>query len=273
MNAYVFILCPPFSGSTVLWKLISTSSAVSALPSEGQFLPELKEVMRQAPWDADVVLPWARIKQVWTDYWDQQKPLLIEKSPPNIIRTKEILQHFNPVHFIIMVRNPYAHCEGIIRRNGFSPQIAAEFTVRCLQQQMENAEKLSSALCFTYEEMVKNPEAIAKRIQSFLPQIGELKHAQSFKVHSIDGLVERGVVDLNQRKINNLSPNEIRQINTVLKANAAVLDYWGYKFLEPSAHHAFKFYRARVIAQLTATASKFRRAAFDAIKKLAGRLA
>ena len=29
MSAYVFILCPPYSGSTVLWKLVATSGAAN----------------------------------------------------------------------------------------------------------------------------------------------------------------------------------------------------------------------------------------------------
>lgn len=103
MNSYVFILCPPYCGSTLLWKLVLTSTVVSALPSEGQFLPEVKEIMRQDPWNVNVKLPWVKIKEVWDGYWDHNKLLLLEKSPPNLIRAKEIEQHFNPVYFLLKV--------------------------------------------------------------------------------------------------------------------------------------------------------------------------
>ena len=62
MNSYLFILCPPYSGSTLLWKIIATSGAVSTLPGEGQFLPEVSGIMRKKPWDVEEQYPWEEIK-------------------------------------------------------------------------------------------------------------------------------------------------------------------------------------------------------------------
>jgi len=218
----------------VLWRLVSTSSAVSALPAEGQFLSEVSGVMRQTPWNSDLKLPWKDIKKVWDGYWDQDKPLLLEKSPPNLIRVDEIVAHFHPVHFLIMVRNPYAHCHSLMRRNNSSPRKAAEFTVRCMKQQWKNAEKLDNKLCFTYEQLATNPESISLEIQSFIPQLGELDHMQKFNVHSIGGVVEKGIVDLNKKKIQNLSVDDFEQINQILRRNADVMAYWNYEFLDHS---------------------------------------
>lgn len=271
MNSYLFILCPPYSGSTVLWKLVSTSEAVSALPDEGQFLPEVKEVMRQNAWDPDLKLPWRMIKEVWDGYWDLDRPLLVEKSPPNLLRTDEIIEYFSPIYFLLMVRNPYAHCEGLMRRNKWNAQKAAQFAVRCLRLQAENVNKLNNVLSFTYEELVENPESLSKRIQSFIPQIGELKYGESFKIHSVDGTVERGIVDLNQRKIHNLSINDLKQINDVLKANADIMDFWGYKYYQPSLHHAFAFIRTRSSLLASAALSKGRRGFAKLVKKLTKR--
>ena len=117
MSTHLFILCPPYCGSTLLWKLMSTSDNVSALPEEGQFLPEVEGIMRDKPWQRDHAMPWEQIRAVWETYWDIEKPLLVEKSPPNIIRAKAIAEHFDPARFVIMARNPYAHVEGLMRRN------------------------------------------------------------------------------------------------------------------------------------------------------------
>ena len=133
MSCYLFVLCPPYSGSTLLWKLLSTSEHVSSLPAEGQSLTELKALMRDKPWDAAQELPWPEIKAVWESYWDMGKAILLEKSPPNLIRTDDILAHFHPVKFIIMVRNPYAHSEGLIRRNGWGVRRAANFSANSAQ--------------------------------------------------------------------------------------------------------------------------------------------
>jgi hypothetical protein len=241
---------------------------VSALPNEGQFLPEVKEVMRQDAWDPDLKFPWRRIKAVWDGYWDHDKPLLVEKSPPNLLRTDEISQHFSPIYFLLMVRNPYAHCEGLMRRNNWDAHRAVNFTVRCLRLQKENVNKLEHMLRFTYEELVENPKVVSKRIQSFIPQIGELKYAESFKVHSMDGVVERGIVDLNQRKIHSLSINDLKQINEVLKENADIMDFWGYKYYEPSLRHAFAFIGTRSSLLATSALSKGSRGFAKLAKRL-----
>lgn len=245
MNSYIFILCPPFCGSTILWKLVSTSSTVSTLPCEGQFIPEVEKIMRKDPWNSDQKLPWGEIKNTWNNYWNQDKPFFLEKSPPNIIRASEIAEYFHPVNFLIMVRNPYAHCEGLIRRRNYDAQGAAEFTVHCLKQQARNAEELKNTLCFTYEELAGDPKSVSQKIQFFLPQIGALGHNQKFKTRSIDGKISRGIVDLNQKKIHNLSITDLKKINAILKRNSNVMNYWGYKYYEPSIRHALLFIKAK----------------------------
>jgi hypothetical protein len=211
------------------------------------------------------------IKEVWDGYWDQDKPLLVEKSPPHIIRTRQILEYFEPVYFLLMVRNPYAHCESLIRRR-WDAEEAANFSIRCLRQQAENADNLKNSLVFTYEKLVGYPEVISQEIQSFIPQIGELRHTQNFKVHSIDGAVERKIVDdLNQKKINNLSANNIQIINNVLEANSDIMDYWGYDYYEPSMQHTFSFLRRRSESFLSKTSRRSRGTASRFIKGLTGR--
>jgi hypothetical protein len=230
MRSYLFILCPPYSGSTALWKLIATSEAVSVLPAEGQFLPEVRDILRRDPWNADVRLPWERIKAVWHGYWDPRKALLVEKSPPHIIRASEIADHFRPAYFILMVRNPYAHCEGLIRRNGWSATESAKFSVRCLREQARNVEQLENTLCFTYEQLTENPQAISLRIQAFMPEIGELKYTDRFSLRSLDGVAKRPLLNLNRKKINALSMQDLKEINNVLRENDDIMTFWGYSY-------------------------------------------
>ena len=233
MSSYLFVLCPPYSGSTVLWKLLSTSPNVSALPAEGQFLPELKEIMREKPWDAGHALPWPRIKQVWESYWDREKPVWLEKSPPNLIRTRDILAHFQPVKFIVMVRNPYAQSEGLMRRNNWSLEKAANFSMMCLRRQRENARELDNALVLTYESLVQNPAGACERITAFLPQLGDMDITASFEVHSIDGTVNRPITDLNARKIAALGKDAIAVLNGIFEPQRETLEAWDYQLLLP----------------------------------------
>lgn len=231
MSSYLFVLCPPYSGSTLLWKLLSTSANVSALPMEGQFLPELKDIMRDKPWDAERALPWPGIKAVWESYWDKNKPVLLEKSPPNLIRTHDIRAHFQPVKFIVMVRNPYAQAEGLMRRNHFTAKRAANFSMMCLRRQLENARQLDDALVMTYESLVQDPLAMCAKLAVFLPALGDLDHAGHFEVHSIDGTLNRPITDLNSKKIATLSADSLAAMNEVFAQHSETINAWGYSLI------------------------------------------
>ncbi|MCR9245783.1 MAG: sulfotransferase [bacterium] len=227
---HLFILCPPYSGSTLLWNLVSTSDAVSSLPSEGQFLPEVRDEMRREPWNREVRLSWPRIKAVWDEHWDHDKAVLVEKSPPNLLRAAEIAEHFAPVRFLVMVRDPYAHVEGLMRRNEWELGFAAHFSRECLRQQMANAEQFDCALRLTYEELVLDPGAVTRRIAEFLPELGALDPQQRFKIHAVDGVVERGIVDLNAQKIAKLSSAQLDAITATLRQDDEAMNYWGYEY-------------------------------------------
>lgn len=228
---YLFVLCPPYSGSTLLWKLLATSPNVSALPSEGQFLSELEPIMRDRPWRNELSLPWQHIKSVWLSYWDTSKSILLEKSPPHLIRAGQIANHFQPVSFIVMARNPYALCEGLIRRNQWTAVAAADHALRCLQAQQKNLEQFPGSLKITYESLTRDPATESQRIIDFLPELESLNIQASFKIHSIDGTLERPIVDLNPKKIAALSAEQIEDINSVLGQGKEALESWGYSLM------------------------------------------
>jgi len=79
-NKHLFILSPPASGSTLLWRIIQTSPKVSAFPREGKGL--VKHILAgKDRWDPLKQIPWERVKRVWYEEWDLKKPILLEKSP------------------------------------------------------------------------------------------------------------------------------------------------------------------------------------------------
>jgi hypothetical protein len=134
---YLLILSPPYCGSTLLNEIVSSASYVSANNTfgtrEGQKLPTVRSIMfdHDRRWDHSLDFDWEFIKKEWRKYWNLNSLILLEKSPPNIIRAKSIEKIFKPAYFILLHRNPYAQCESLIRRDGEYPQIAAEFAVKC----------------------------------------------------------------------------------------------------------------------------------------------
>lgn len=237
-NKFVFILSPPYCGSTLLTEILSTSDHVSVNNTygnrEGQRLPQLEQIMfnHDRRWDETLDFDWEFIKSTWLNYWDLEKPILLEKSPPNIIRAKSIKQVFNPAYFIIMTRNPYAHCESLMRRATKMAAVnAAEFAIRCLKIQQSNLNELNQTLGISYELLTDNPKKTVESLCAFLPELQDLDVSKKFSAHNLRNSIMK-IQNLNKEKIDKLSQDDKEIINSVFHSEQKILDYWGYKLRE-----------------------------------------
>jgi len=225
-------------------KLLATSPNVTALPFEGQFMPDAEPLMRIDPWNPEVKLDWPKIRAVWEASWDMTKPIRLEKSPPNILRAAEMAKHFENPSFIIMVRNPYAYCEGTRRRNHFgmgygknaSYTEIAEGWVRECRQQIKNIRQLPHTLAVTYEEFTEDTKGVAQKLLAFMPELVYLDVEASFWIHSLQGALKRPVVNLNDSQIARLSCEDIVEITAVLRKHPDVMKYFDYELLTESYH-------------------------------------
>ena len=94
-HQHLFILSPPFCGSTLLNEIISSSKNVSCNNNiglrEGQHLPIAKDILfTKDRWDSKKQVNWKLIHNIWNKYWDRSKDIFLEKSPPNICRAIQI---------------------------------------------------------------------------------------------------------------------------------------------------------------------------------------
>jgi hypothetical protein len=240
MRTYLFILCSHSSGSTALWKLLQTSPNLSAMPVEGQFIDSVQPILRNSIWDEDKSTPWPLVKAEWEKNWDLEKPVLIEKSPPHLLHALEIQKHFSPAYFIVMVRNPYAYCEGTKRRGraglGYGQEasyqsIALGWIKEC-QYQMKNIRELDHVIHFTYEDLTRHTRGVSKKIIDFLPELDCLDFKAAFLIHSVHGWYERSITDLNIDQIARLSTEDIAEINSVLKKHPDIMEFFGYRYMK-----------------------------------------
>ena len=234
-HKFLFVLCPPYSGSTMLNELISSSNNVSCNNNlgtrEGQLLPQVRNFMfRNDRWDESVQYPWQQIKDIWMRYWDLSKPILLDKSVPNIIRTEEINKVFSPIYYICMVRNPYAQVESIMRRNYENARSAAEFAIKCLNYQYQNRNK-KNTLFFTYESLCDDSNVVVKQITSFIPEINDLDISQKFSAHNYKN-TKMIITNLNHEKISKISNNDLKIINSVFQREKDILDKFNYKIIK-----------------------------------------
>ena len=232
MTLYLFILSPPFSGSTALWELLKTSSNISSLSTEGQLQQNLKDIMRENSWDPQKEYPWDFIKEKWLQKWDDSKPIYLEKSPPNIIRAFEIEQVFSPCYFITMIRNPYAFCEGYSRRQNFQAKnLGARFWIKCAEFQKKNILGLDKIISFSYEDFTDRTQEVATKLLQFIPQLETINIESNFNLTSVEGKLNRKIVNLNHTKISKLSSEDISDINSVLLSYPELMDFFGYEYL------------------------------------------
>lgn len=252
MKKYLFLLCPPYSGSTVLWKLIQTSPNVSALPTEGQFVDSVRHILLDERWRAAKEIPWDVVKEKWEEAWDLDKPILLEKSPPHLLRAFEIEQSFRESYFIAMVRNPYAFCEGRNRRYGHPMKDNAEHWVRCAEYQIKNIKGLRNVTHFTYEDFTENLERVASQVLEFIPELQTLNIDLSFEVNSILGKKPRKIENLNDIKITRLSSKSIVEINDVLQCHRDVMSFFDYEYIQPACMSLSR----RITSYITVKASR-----------------
>lgn len=241
-NKFLFILSPPFGGSSVLTQIIASSQNVSLNnpngTCEGQQLPGVRKIMFEDPdrWNPKRKYPWPFIRKEWMKAWDLTKPILLEKSPPNLVRLNQIARHFSPLFLICMVREPFSNAEGLIRRTQMEPSRAAHFVLRCMLHQRRNIEMLENVVSLTYEELTDNPEQVKERIIRLLPELQDINHEMVFRPHNFKAKKMK-LTNLNEEKLRKLDPATMKTMRKVFRKGQDVLNYFGYT-LDPLAEGA-----------------------------------
>ena len=232
---FLFILSPPYAGSTMLNQLISYSDNVSCNNNlgtrEGQLLPGVKNFMFQKDrWNENVQYPWEEVRKTWLRYWDYSKPVFLDKSIPNIMRVDEIEKVFSPIKYMCMVRNPYAQVEGLMRRNKQDAKSAAEFAIKCLYYQSKNR-KRENILFFTYEQLCDNRQEVSRKMIEFIPELADLDMNIDLTSHNFKKKGKMKIANLNDEKIAKISETDFEIINSIFEKEKDLLKEFGYKII------------------------------------------
>ncbi|MBA3015906.1 MAG: sulfotransferase [Desulfobulbaceae bacterium] len=246
-DKWLFLVGCYNSGTTLLAEILGRHPDISGLPTEGHFITD------QFVKDFEVGLPrmWAgreelfrltetddgpdpiRIKKEWGMRLDLTRPVLLEKSPPNSVRTRWLNQHFIPAYFVAIVRNGYAVAEGISRkgdpkhlRDGWPVEQSAWQWRRTNEVLEEDATYLPNFMWLKYEDLVCDPLTELNRIASFvgLRPFDGFDSGKDFSIHER----KESLKDLNAESICRLTPGQINLINSVAKGT---LTRFGYPLL------------------------------------------
>jgi hypothetical protein len=234
----IFLLNPPHSGSTAMAAVLLTAPrAWSATPNaEGQWVPEVSEEMRRRPWDPAVDFDWEHIKQRWFRLRPSTRTLLIEKSPPNLLRAASIMKVFNPL-FVISNRNPYANIASILRtyfahedrdsRRNEIQRLARMWLFRS-ERQISNITLLRTrSVITTYETFCLFPNGLCNNLYNFC---GDLRIDVNRHI-TVKNYPKQPIINMNNTQIAALSSEDIAIIDEVLLQKAHVVEFFGYRIL------------------------------------------
>jgi Sulfotransferase family len=238
----IFLLNPFFSGSTAMAALLLQSPiAWAAWPNgEGQWVPEVKEEMRREPWNPDAALDWARIREVWLRLKPPDRSILVEKSPPNMVRARSLLEAFPDSVFVISNRDPYAWLGSILHRNPLDldlddPQERTQAIRRYVTAwvnrsriQIDNVKLLRGrSVITTYELFCASHEVFLHNLYNYC---GDLKVDPRAPLQVKD-YPPQPLINMNPRQTALLTSADIALANEILALDQELLSFYGYQLL------------------------------------------
>ncbi len=109
-----------------------------------------------------------RLFQEWQRYWDITQEYLLEKSPPNLIRTRFLQQLFPNSKFIIILRHPIAVAYATKKRVQRSIPDLIAHALHCYERFRADMAYLNSVYVMRYEELVFAPQENIERLLSWI---------------------------------------------------------------------------------------------------------
>jgi hypothetical protein len=225
---HLFVTIPNNSGSTLVLNMLSGAPGVSALPIEGQWLsnaipnPVALGCGRVYTVAADhfrneALYNWKRIEVDWYLHWSKkpEAPVLVEKSPPNVIRAEMMQQYFPNARFVLSIRDPYAFVSSVRNHRNLPPALIARHWLECAKYQVHNRNVLKHHVSFRYEDLCNSPDLVCDKIRALVPELGPLAMPSSLK-------------NPNDERKGALTLADLEAINSVLYPHRDLLRYFGY---------------------------------------------
>lgn len=115
----------------------------------------------------------------WSPYWDLSRPVLLEKSPPNLIRARFLQALFPRSMFVVITRHPIAVSYATLRGRGrrVFHRLMRHWVV-CHRIFERDMPYLKDVLCLHYEDLVADPERALGSIFKFIGLENAVPHTE-----------------------------------------------------------------------------------------------
>jgi hypothetical protein len=104
----------------------------------------------------------------WSEHWDLSKSILVEKSPPNLVRSRFLQSLFPASRFIFLVRHPIAVSYATQKWSGTSLYSLIRHWLVCNERMSADMKLLDRAILVKYEDFVSNPLETMRSIWHFI---------------------------------------------------------------------------------------------------------
>ena len=110
-----------------------------------------------------------RLFAQWSEHWDLARPVLVEKSPPNLIMTRFLQALFPEARFLVSVRHPVVVALSTSRWRGLTPlRRLLEHWVTAHELFLEDAPHVRRLQVVHYEHLVADPAGTLRGVGEFL---------------------------------------------------------------------------------------------------------
>jgi len=181
--------------------------------------------------DSELITPDAagRLLEAWVPYWDTSKPVLLEKSPPNLIRMRFLHALFPAARFIVVVRHPIAVSFATHKWSRTSIDSLVQHWLTAHEHLVEDSLEVRRVALVRYEDLLTNPEFELDRLFAFL----------SLPSHAGGWSVRPG---LNEAYFSRFTsprwPWRRREYARVAAAYESAVSPFGYSLLDPDSLRA-----------------------------------
>lgn len=105
-----------------------------------------------------------RLFDQWSPHWDLSKPVLLEKSPPTLVRTRYFQALYSNSSFVVLTRHPIAVSLATQKWSWTTLPSLIEHWCVCHERFERDRPELRSAVSLRYEHLIANPTAAIKQV-------------------------------------------------------------------------------------------------------------
>lgn len=109
-----------------------------------------------------------RLEEAWAPHWDLGRPVLVEKSPPNLVRTRFLQALFPEASFIVITRHPVAVALATQKWAKAPPASLIRHWIAAHRTFEADRPRLRRVTVVAYEHLVARTQECVAGIQAFL---------------------------------------------------------------------------------------------------------